>query len=180
MNRPLDATDLKRLHRQWRHRTTVPLSILLDSVQTPANVGSICRTAAAFGVDRLWLAGSTAPLSAPGAAKVAMGTGRYLRSTSSERVEDALDEIGSEGLHLLALELADSATPLHELALGATPVCIAVGHEDRGLSRAVLARADTVAYVPLVGRVGSLNVAVACAIAVAELRRQQWVSTRDG
>ena len=56
----LGSTDLKRLHREWRRRTEGRVALLLDSVQTPFNVGAIERTAAAMRVDDVWLSGSTA------------------------------------------------------------------------------------------------------------------------
>jgi tRNA (guanosine-2'-O-)-methyltransferase len=63
--------------------------------------------------------------------------------------------------------------PLHEAPLGGD-VCLALGHEDRGCSAALLAAAGTIAYIPQLGRVGSLNVAAAAAIALAETRRREW------
>jgi tRNA (guanosine-2'-O-)-methyltransferase len=62
---------------------------------------------------------------------------------------------------------------LHQLSAG-PDICLAVGHEDHGLSAATLAACDAVAFLPQLGRVGSLNVATACAIALYELRRQSW------
>ena len=56
--------------------------------------------------------------------------------------------------------------------------CLVVGHEDRGCSPATLDACDEVAFVPLLGKVGSLNVATAASIALYELRRQHW--TRPG
>ena len=51
-----------------------------------------------------------------------------------------------------------------------------VGHEERGLSKATLAACDRVGFVPLLGRVGSLNVATAAALALYEVRRQEWTA----
>jgi tRNA (guanosine-2'-O-)-methyltransferase len=51
-----------------------------------------------------------------------------------------------------------------------------VGHEDRGLSKAALDQVDELVYIPQLGRIGSLNVAVAAAIALAEVRRQGWTT----
>jgi tRNA (guanosine-2'-O-)-methyltransferase len=53
-------------------------------------------------------------------------------------------------------------------------VCLAVGNETHGLTRAALACCDAVGYVPLLGRVGSLNVATAAALGLYEARRQAW------
>ena len=60
MSRSLGSTDLKRLHREWRRQAPGRLALLLDSVATPANVGSILRTAAALRVDDVWVCGQTA------------------------------------------------------------------------------------------------------------------------
>jgi tRNA (guanosine-2'-O-)-methyltransferase len=75
---------------------------------------------------------------------------------------------------VVAIELASGAVPLHEAPLDGD-VCLAFGHEDHGCSAALLATADAVAYIPQPGRVGSLNVAVAAAVAMAEARRRAWV-----
>jgi tRNA (guanosine-2'-O-)-methyltransferase len=73
----------------------------------------------------------------------------------------------------VAVELAAGAIPLHRADVGGD-VCLAVGNEDRGCSAALLAAAGQIAYIPQVGRVGSLNVAAAAAIAIAEARRREW------
>ena len=69
----LDPTGLKRLHRDWRRQTTQRVSMILDSVQTPYNVGTILRTSAALGVDHLWLVGATESPNHAKTNKTAMG-----------------------------------------------------------------------------------------------------------
>jgi tRNA (guanosine-2'-O-)-methyltransferase len=63
--------------------------------------------------------------------------------------------------------------PLHEAPL-AGDICLAVGNEDHGCSAALLAVASVIAYIPLPGKVGSLNVAAAAAIGLADARRREW------
>jgi tRNA (guanosine-2'-O-)-methyltransferase len=169
----LDGTGLKRLHRSWRERTPGRLALLLDGLGTPANVGAIVRTAAAYRVERLWLAGATPPLGSPGVQRTALGTDRYVEAMAVPTATDAVAAAHEAGFVVVGIELADEAVALHELALPEA-VCLAVGHEDHGLSKAGLAACDHVAYLPMLGRVGSLNVATAAALAIYEVRRRGW------
>ena len=169
----LGPTDLKRLHRDWARRSTGRLSLLLDGVSSPFNVGSIVRTAAAFKVEHLYLAGDATSPASSKAGKTAMGTERYLSWSTFERGPDAADAAREDGFAVVGLELADHALPLFQLSVG-PDVCVAIGHEEHGLSTATLAACDAVAFIPQLGRVGSLNVATAAAIALFELRRQEW------
>lgn len=173
----LRGTDLKRLHRTWRRRKTRRLALLLESVQSPFNVGSIVRTAAALGAQDLYLVGSAAVRS-PNAQKTAMGTDRYLSDQNYENVGAAMAAARADGYQVIGLELADEAVPLHELDLD-RDVCLALGHEDRGLSATALGLCDAIGYLPQLGKVGSLNVAVAAAIACYEVRRQGWAAAAE-
>lgn len=171
--RQLGPTDLKRLHREWAKRSAGRLSLLLDGVSSPFNMGAIVRTAAAFRVEHLYLASGAASPGSARAGKTAMGTERYLSWSNFERGADAADAAREDGYTVLGLELADQAVPLHQVSVG-PDVCLALGHEDHGLSSSSLAACDAVAFIPQLGRVGSLNVASAAAIALFELRRREW------
>ena len=172
----LDPTGLKRLHRDWRRKTTQEISLILDSVQTPYNVGTIIRTSAALGVKEMWLVGATESPNHPKTNKTAMGTQRYVEWTAVETPTEAIKAARSAGYTIVGIELADDAAPLHEVNLS-VKVCLVVGHEDRGLSKEALPLCDSVGYIPQVGKVGSLNVGVAASIAIAEARRQAWTAS---
>jgi tRNA (guanosine-2'-O-)-methyltransferase len=174
--RQLGPTDLKRLHRSWQRRTKGRLALLLDGVQSPFNVGAIVRTAAAFRVEHLYLAGSTLSPAHGRVGKTALGTERYLGWTRFPSGPDAVDAARLDDYVVVAIELADAAVPLYELAVGQQDICLAVGHEDHGLSPATLAACDQVGFIPQLGRVGSLNVAAATAIALYEFRRRSWTA----
>jgi tRNA (guanosine-2'-O-)-methyltransferase len=87
----------------------------------------------------------------------------------------AVAEARAAGYQVVGLELTDAAVPLHALSLGPS-TCVVVGHEDRGVPAATLDACDVVAFVPLLGKVGSLNVATAAALACYEVRRQVWAA----
>lgn len=169
----LDGTGMKRLHRAWRRRTEGRVGLVLDDVQGPFNVGAVIRTAAALRVDDVWLAGNTPEPNDSKVAKTALGTDRYLTFHRTADGAAAAAAARAAGYHVIAVELADEAVPLHEIALGQA-TCLVVGHEDRGCTPATLAACDAVAFLPLLGKVGSLNVATAASIALYEVRRQLW------
>jgi tRNA (guanosine-2'-O-)-methyltransferase len=171
--RQLRPTDVKRLNREWRRQTQGRLALLLDSVSQPFNVGSIVRTAAAFGAECMWLCGNTPPLDLPSVGKTALGTDRFLESFREPAPAAAAKAAAEAGFRVIAVELASGAVPLAQAPLDGD-VCLAIGNEDHGCSPALLAVADALAYIPQVGRVGSLNVAVAAGIAMAEARRREW------
>ncbi len=175
--RQLRPVEVKRLNREWRRVTEARLAVLLDSVGQPFNVGSIVRSAAAFGVEHLWLCGSTAVLSHPGVSKTALGTQRLVQATAEASPVAAAKAASAAGFRVIAVELASGAVPLFDAPLDG-PVCLAIGNEDHGCSPATLSAVHGVAYIPQVGRVGSLNVAVAAAVALAEARRREWTATK--
>jgi tRNA (guanosine-2'-O-)-methyltransferase len=170
----LDGTGLKRLHRDWRRRTEGRVALLLDGVSSTYNVGSILRTAAAERVEHVWFTATATAPTAPGVSKTALGTERYLTWTIGGTGAECVAEARAAGWTVVGVELTDDAAALHELDLRGAPVCLAIGHEDHGLGAATLAACDAVGFVPQLGRVGSLNVAVATAVAIYETRRQEW------
>jgi tRNA (guanosine-2'-O-)-methyltransferase len=173
VTRQLDSTGLKRLHRTWRRRPAGRVGLVLDHVQSPFNVGAILRTAAALKVEHLWLVGDTASPTNARTAKTALGSQRYLDWTWHDTATDAVAAAREDGWRIVGVELADDAVPLPDLAVDG-PVALMIGHEDRGLSPASLALCDAVAFIPQLGRIGSLNVATAAAIALYEVRRRDW------
>lgn len=168
----LDGTGMKRLHREWRRRTTGRLALVLDQVANPFNVGAIVRTAAAQRIDHLYLGGGTGP-DHEKVNKTALGTARYLTWSHFDSGTDAVEAARADGYEVVAIELTDTAGPLHETSM-APDVALVLGHEDRGCAPATLAAADAVAFIPQLGKVGSLNVAAAAAIAIYEARRRNW------
>jgi len=173
--KPLDPTGLKRLHREWRRETNGRLALVLDSVQSPFNVGAILRTAAAYRVEQVWLAGTTPSADSSAVQKTALGTDRFMTIKVVERAVDAVESARVEGYRVVGIELAERAQPLHALALG-DATCLVVGNEDHGVGAAVLRACDDIAFLPQLGKVGSLNVATAASIALYEARRQEWTS----
>ena len=179
MTRNLTGTELKRLHRDWRRRTTGRLTLILDGVQGPFNVGAIIRTAAAERVEHIWFAaGATTPENTK-VGKTALGTDRYLTWSVVDESSEAIAEATEMGYRPIGVELGEGAVPLHEIDLSGDNALV-LGHEDRGLAKATFAACDAIGFVPQLGKVASLNVSTAASIAMYEVRRQSWTSSSKG
>jgi RNA methyltransferase, TrmH family len=141
-------------------------SVVLDRVQDAGNVGSILRSAAAFGCAQALAIKGTAALWSPKVLRAGMGAHFALRLVE-----------GLEAEQLLALQLPLVATSSHagaELPRAALPRPCAwvLGHEGQGVSPALLQRCALTVRIPQPGGEESLNVAAAAAICLYESARR--------
>lgn len=163
--KPLIGTELKRFLRDYKrqNRPTRQLAALLQSVEYPVNVGSIFRMADAAAFAELVLSGITPVPPHPTIEK----TGRHKSSKVPWRYEQdplvAARQLKDEGYHLVAVELAQNATPYHTYDYPRR-TCLVVGHEDHGVTRATLDLCDAAVFIPMYGKGRSLNVHVALSI----------------
>jgi 23S rRNA (guanosine2251-2'-O)-methyltransferase len=84
----------------------------------------------------------------------------------------ALARMRDAGVYVVGLE-GQAATSLYDLAVPDGRVCVVLGAEGRGLSRLVRERCDELVAIPLHGRLGSLNVSAAAALACFEVARRR-------
>jgi TrmH family RNA methyltransferase len=146
-----------------------PLVVILDRMQDPGNVGTIVRSAEAFG--------ATGVVFLKGCARVANGkvlrasAGSIFRIPFVEEMSgsDLIENLQSSGLRLYALT-AQAATPAVRADLRSA-CALLVGSEGSGISPDLLASAEGLS-IPT-ARVESLNAAVACSIALYEARQQR-------
>ena len=165
--KPLIGTDLKRFLKAYRrtHPVTREVAALLQSVEYPANVGSIFRLAEAAALRQLVLTGITPLPNTATVAKVArFKTDRVPWRYESEAVE-AIRQLKQDGYHGLALELTDAALPYQDYVYP-PKTCLVVGHEDHGVTKATLGACDGAVFLPMYGKGLSLNVHVALSIVV--------------
>ena len=142
----------------------LPLSVLVDSVRSLWNVGSIFRTADACGVDKMILCGITGRPPRPEIAKTALGAQNAVAWRYRADPMAALATLREDGYVPVALERTDRAVPLSRMAWPAR-VCLVIGSEVAGISPPVLAACPSHVSIPMRGVKDSLNVAVAFGIA---------------
>lgn len=169
--KPLIGTDLKRFLRHYRRQRppTHDLVALLQSVEYPANVGSIFRAADGAGVNELILTGITPTPPHPTIDKVGRYKSRRLPWRYQADPLAAIAGLKADGYHIVAVELATGAIPYHEFEYP-QKTCLVVGHEDHGVTKATLAACDAAVFLPMYGKGRSLNVHVALSIILYHIR----------
>ena len=162
---------------EGRPRRLFEMALYLEEIRSPFNLGSIARSAEAFGAAGLILSPGVPAPEHPRARRAAMGALEQLPLRRCDWLMASREEPGaaapppSRGVPVFALE--SGGTPIGEFEFPDRGVCL-LGSEELGLSPAALALADKSAgrcTIPLFGGKGSLNVGVAAGILLSHWTR---------
>jgi TrmH family RNA methyltransferase len=149
------------------------LLVITASLQDPGNLGTICRSAEAFGVTGLLLGERTV---SPWNWKAMRASAGSLFRLLAAKVElaAALPEIKSRGIHVLATS-SHKGIAISDIDLR-QPVAFIIGNEGAGVPKDVLAQADETVAIPQASSVESLNAGIAASILLYEAARQRKAS----
>lgn len=157
----------------YRKMRKLPLAVMADNVRSMHNIGSFFRTADAFLVSELILAGISGRPPHPEISKTALGAER---SVSWRHVEDSVAEAArmkAEGWKILALEQAHDSVELSGFMPEAgCRYLLVVGNEVEGVRQEIVDMADAVLEIEQCGTKHSLNASVSAGTAMYELFRK--------
>ena len=143
-------------------------AVLLDGVQDPGNLGTILRTADAFGLDAVILCEGCTDWTAPKVVRATMGA-VFRQPVYRMPLAEAMAAVRTRGLPVYAAALDDDSVPVTVVSL--SPAAVIVGNEGRGVTRQALEQSDRKIIIPMAGRAESLNAGVAAAILIWEMTR---------
>jgi 23S rRNA (guanosine2251-2'-O)-methyltransferase len=146
------------------------LVLLLDRLQDPQNLGTLLRTAEAVGVQGVLLPEHRAAAVTPAVVKASAGAAEHLSIAQVTNLARALQDLQEAGLWVMGLE-EDPQAVLYTAVDWNRPLAVVVGSEGFGLQRLVRERCDGLVRLPMQGRVGSLNAAVAGSVILYEIWR---------
>jgi len=147
------------------------LGIVLETIQDPGNLGTIIRTAAAAGVEGLWVNADGVDLDHPKVLRATAGQWFRLPMATSEDLPETIARCQQSGMQVVATQpLAEQTYWQVDLR---SPTIILLGNEGIGLSQDIAALADVAVRIPLSPGVESLNVAITCALILYEVQRQR-------
>lgn len=143
--------------------------LALENLQDPSNLGAVCRSAEALGLDGLIVSGGCDVYN-PKALRAAMGSSLRIPIIESDNLVSLLEEAGANGMKTYASVPRSDAKDIRSLDFGGG-VIICVGNEGSGLSQAAIDACDAAVTIPMLGRAESFNASAAAAILAWELMR---------
>jgi len=144
--------------------------LILDGVQDPGNLGTVWRTADAFGADGLILCNGCADPWSPKTVRATMGA-VFRLPVYEASLETVAQKLSEADIPLYATALREDTADVRELDLSSAAVII--GSEGRGVSDLALRLCRQTVKIPMTARCESLNAAVAAAVVL-------WEMARDG
>jgi tRNA G18 (ribose-2'-O)-methylase SpoU len=156
----------------------LPVYVVLNSIRSSYNVGSIFRTSDGAMIEKLYLCGYTpypphSELSAgkKEVLKTSLGATESIKWEYIKDPKEVIKSMKEKGIKVCALELTDKSFPYYELNKDIFPLCFLIGNEITGVSQELLDLCDFSIEIPQFGIKQSLNVAVAYGVTIFELRK---------
>jgi tRNA G18 (ribose-2'-O)-methylase SpoU len=159
---------MKQLNHDEFKSGSVNNSIILvcSLLQSPSNLGSLCRVAEAFGVSEFYIHHENqAFLKLPRCIKTSRHSHKYLNIKVYTNIEALIEDLKKQDYFMLGLEYCDESVDLKNFKPYSKTALI-IGHEKVGIENTVLEKIDKVAHIQMFGRNSSMNVSQATAIAL--------------
>lgn len=148
-----------------------PIHVVLEDIRSLYNVGSIFRSSDAVRVASVSLCGITGRPPRKEITKTALGAQDTVPWNAYATGVEAVQDLQSRGIKVLAVEHTDRSIPLWEADIP-FPVAFVFGFEVEGVRSDTLNACDGAIEIPMFGYKGSLNVAVSCAVVLYEALRR--------
>ena len=159
---------------EFKKQQKLPLVVVLDSVRSMNNVGSVFRTCDAFGIETLYLCGITATPPHKEISKTALGASESVDWRYGKECVSVVQQLKNDGYKIYAVEQVDTSSMLTEFDFCKDDkYAVILGNEVFGVDDAVLALCDGAIEIPQVGTKHSLNVSVAAGVVLWECFRQK-------
>lgn len=168
---PVRYYNLDNLIASLYEEGKTPLAIILDGVTDARNFGAIARSAECAGADFIVIPEKGSASVTSDSVRSSAGALFHIPVCREKDLTRALIRLQENGYKIVG---ASEKSKLNYTDVDySVPVAIVMGAEDTGLSNDVLRRCDDLAAIPILGKVGSLNVSVACGVILYEAVRQR-------
>ena len=146
------------------------LLLVLDEVQDPHNIGACLRTADAAGVDAVVVSKNRSPALTPVIRNVASGAAETVPYILVSNLARALEKIKNSQVRVIGTS-GDARQTIYQTSVN-NRLALVMGSEGKGMRRLTREACDELVSIPMQGSVESLNISVASAVCLYEIRRQ--------
>jgi len=145
------------------------VAVLLDEIKDPGNLGTILRSADAFGANLVILSQDCTDVWSPKAVRASMGSCFHVQIVKSENIIKDIENIKGAGFTVIAGDLngKDDIVKMDK-------ALIIIGSESHGVSKEVLSKADIFYKIPMRGNAESLNASVAASIMLYDIANKTY------
>jgi tRNA G18 (ribose-2'-O)-methylase SpoU len=153
-------------------KRTFPIILVCDNVTNAPNLGSLFRTADAFGIEKLILCGENIVLGRK-MTKTSRATEKMVTYEIFESASNVVEDLKTQGYQIISLEITNSSQPLHSFTFSKEKhMALVIGDENFGVSEAILKNSDAIVHIDMFGQNSSMNVVQATNIALYEMTKQ--------
>lgn len=154
-----------------REKNETPLYVILDGIEDPQNLGAILRTAEAAGVHGVIVRSRRAVGLTPTIAKASAGAIEYVPVARVVNIAQTIETLKKHGVWVVGIDMAGKSD--YTKVDFKLPTAIVIGGEGKGLSELVRKRCDLMAFIPMRGKISSLNASAAAAVVIYEALKQR-------
>lgn len=149
-----------------------PITLICENVTNAPNIGSLFRTADAFGVEKIVFCGEQIPFGRK-ITKTARATEKIVDFEKEQNILEVVSNYKTKAYKIIALEITKNSKPLHSyLFHSKKPIALIVGDENFGVSESVLKQCDASIHIEMFGQNSSMNVVQATSVALYEITKQ--------
>lgn len=168
---PVEYQKLENIIPILYEEGRLPFIIILDGITDTRNFGAIARTAECAGADAIVIPEKGSVTVTPDAIKTSAGALLHIPVCRERNIPDALKILKENGYQIVG---ASEKSKENYTAIDYNiPTAIVMGAEDTGISNEVLRVCDKLAAIPIIGKIGSLNVSVAAGVMMYEVINQR-------
>ncbi|WP_026898092.1 RNA methyltransferase [Daejeonella oryzae] len=162
----LKLDDLNRASvEEFKQQKKLPVTVILDSVRSMHNVGSIFRTSDGFAVEQIILCGITARPPHREIEKTALGATSSIDWSYVEDITEAISNLKTKGYQIIAIEQAFNSEMLHTFSPSPDQkFALIFGNEVNGVSEEAMKLIDNCIEIPQFGTKHSFNIVVSAGI----------------
>ena len=154
-----------------RERGEPPLYCILDGVEDPQNLGAILRSAEATGVHGVIIRSRRAVGLTAAVSRASAGAVEYMPVARVANISQAIEVLKKNNVWVVGIDPAGQSR--YTQVDYRVPTAIVIGGEGKGVSDLVRKRCDSLASIPMRGRITSLNASIAAALVLYEAFRQR-------